>query len=91
MLFLVQGSIFIKVPIPHLPSVTVLVELILRASRHAVYVSGTQVIIVNGPESQFPITVLLIWLELRPSVQSLEDFNHIVSNQRYFGNKRVGE
>ena len=89
-MFLVQGRIFLKGPIHIFPSVTELGELPLRASRHAVYVAGSQVMIVDEPESQSPIMVLLIWIELRPCVQSLQDYNHIFPNQRSISNEIFG-
>ena len=54
-------------------------------------VAGYQVMIVNEPESQSPITMLLICIEVRPCVQSLEDYNHLVQNQRSVGNEIVGD
>ena len=90
-MFLVQGSIFFKGPIPLLPSVTSLGKIFLRASRHVVDVAGYQVMIVNEPESQSPITMLLIRFEVRPCVQYLEYCNHIFPNQRSVGNERVGK
>ena len=86
-----QGSIFFKGLIPLLPSVTALGELLLRTIRHVIDVVGDQLIIVNDPESQFPITMLLIWLKVRLCIPSLEDCNHIVPNKRSIGNERVGE
>ena len=47
MLFLVQGSMFLKGPIPLILSVTALVEIILHTSRHVISVSGAQVMIVK--------------------------------------------
>ena len=91
MLLLMQGRIFLKGPIPLFPSITALVKLLLRAIHHVVYVAGTHVMIVNEHESQSPITVLLIWIEVRPCVQYLEDWNHFVPNQCYVGNERVGK
>ena len=86
-----QVSIFFKGPIPLLPSVTSLGELLLRTSRHVIDITGDQVTIVNEPESQYTITMLLIRIEVRPCVRSLEDFNHLVPNQRSVGDERVGE
>ena len=91
MLLLVQGSIFLKGSIPSLPSVTALGELLLHAIHHVVYVAGTQLMVVNDPESQYTIMVLLSWIEACPCIQSLEDCNHIFPNQRSIGNERVGE
>ena len=88
---LLQGSIFIKGPIPLIPSVTSLGKLLLRTSFHVVYIAGAQVIIVNEPESQSPITVLLSWLEVGLCVRSLEYCNHVLPNQRSVRNERVGE
>ena len=51
-IFLVQGRIFLKGPIPLFLSVSALGELLLRVSRHDVYNSGAQVMVVNDPESQ---------------------------------------
>ena len=76
---------------PFLPSVPALGDILLCASRHVIYVFGNQVMVVNDPESQSPITMLLSWLEVRPCVRYLEDFNHLVPNQRYVSNERVGE
>ena len=47
--------------------------------------------IVNDPESQSPITMLLIQLEVRPCVWYLEYCNHLVPNQCSFGNEKVCE
>ena len=47
--------------------------------------------IVNEPESQSSITIILIWLEVRPCLISLEDCNLLVPNQHYVGNERVSE
>ena len=35
--------------------------------------------------------MLLSWIEVLPCVRSLEDNNHLVHNQQYVSNKRVGE
>ena len=91
MLLLVQGVIFFKVTIPLLPSVTELGDLILHTSCHVINVAGAQEIILNDPESQSPITILLIRFKVRPCVQSLEDCYHIVPNQRLVGSERVVE
>ena len=91
LMFLLQGSIFFKGPILLLPSVTALVELLLRTSRHVIDVAGTQVMILNYHDSQSLITMLLIRFKVPPCVQSLEDCKYLVSNQRSVGNERVGE
>ena len=91
MLFLVQGSIFLKGPIPLFPSVSTLGDILLCASRHVVYVTCTQVMVVYEPEAQSSITILLICLEVRTCVQSLEYFNHLVPNKRSIGDEIVGE
>ena len=88
MLFLVQGGIFFKFTIPLLPSVTSLGKLLLRTICHVIDVARAQVMIVNKPESQYPITMLLSRLEVLPCVLSLE---HLVPNQRIVGNERVGK
>ena len=62
MILLVQGSIFIKGPIPLLPSVTALGDILLRASRHVIYVSGDQLMIVNDHESSIPSRCFLVGL-----------------------------
>ena len=49
-MFLVQGSIFLKGLISLVSSVTALGEIPLRASRHVIYVDGSQVMIVNEIE-----------------------------------------
>ena len=67
-MFLVQGSIFFKGPIPLLPGVTVLGDILLPASRYVINVSGVQVIILDEPESQSPITIIINLLEVRPCV-----------------------
>ena len=89
-LLLLQVSIFFKGPIPLLPSVTSLGELLLRTSRHVIDITGDQVTIVNEPESQYTITMLLIRIEVRPCVRSLEDCNHLLPNQCSVGNERGG-
>ena len=90
-MFLLQGSILFKGPIPLLPSVTALVELLLRTSRHVINVAGYQVIIVNDPEFQSPITMLLRRLKVCPCVRSLEDCNYLVPYQKSIGNEKVSE
>ena len=54
----------------------------MHARFHVVYVSGTQVIILNEPEYQSYIKVILTLIWVTPYVRSLEDCNHIVPNQR---------
>ena len=90
-MFLVQGSIFLKGPIPLFLSVTALGKLLIRAILHVIYVSRTLVMIVNEAEYQSPITVLLRWLEVRAYVRYLEYSNHLFINQRSVGNEIVGE
>ena len=70
-MFLVQGSIFLKALITLFPSVTALGELLLCTSRHVINFSGSQVMILNEPEYQSPITMLLSRLKVRPCFQSL--------------------
>ena len=91
MLFLVQGSIFIKGPIPLLPRVSELGDLIIRTIHHVVYVVWNQVMFVYEPADQSSIMMLLSWLEVCPCVLSLEDCKHLVPNQHSIGDERVGE
>ena len=91
MMFLAQVIIFLKGSIPLFPSVTSLDELLFRSIRHLIYVAGTQVMVVNETESQSPIRIILSCLKVRPFIRSLEDCNHLVSDQRSVGNERVGE
>ena len=46
-MFLVQGSIFLKGPIPILPSVTALGDIIIRPCCHVIYVAGSKLMTVN--------------------------------------------
>ena len=91
MLFLVQGSIFLKGQITIFPSVSALGKLLLLVIRHVVYVAWTQVMVVYYTDAQSSITMLLIWIEVCPCVRSMEDLNHLVPNQRSIGDERVGE
>ena len=91
MLLLVQSSIILKGSIPSFHSVTAFGELLLHTSHHVIYVADTQVMVVNDPESQSTITILISWIEARPFIRFLEDCNHIVLNQHSIGNERVGE
>ena len=90
MLFLVQGSVFLKGPIPLFPSVSEFGKLLLRSRFHVVYVAWTQVMVVYDPESQSSTTILLSWLDVRTCVRYLEHCNHIVPNQLYIGGEIVG-
>ena len=86
-----QGSIFLEGPIPLFPSISALGELLLRFIRHVVYVAWTKLMIIYELVAQSSITILLGWLEVFPCVQSLEDCNHIVPNQRFICNEQVSE
>ena len=47
--------------------------------------------VVNDPEYQSSIMMLLSWLEVHPCVRSLEYCNHLIPNQRSSGDERVSD
>ena len=77
MLILMQGRIFIEVPVYLLPSVSALSKILLCASRHVVNVAWTKVVIVYEILSHFPITMFLGWLQILPRIKYLNYCNHI--------------
>ena len=87
MLFLVQGSIFLKVPIDVLPTVSELGEPLPRYSYNVVYVYWDQVMDLYEPEAQSFIKMLPSWREVRPCVQSLGYCNNLVPNKRPIGDE----
>ena len=91
MLLLVQSSIILKGSIPSFHSVTAFGELLLHTSHHVIYVANTQVMVVNDPESQSPIAMILIWIDVRSCVLYLEYCNHLLQNQRSISRRAPSE
>ena len=87
MLTLMQGSILLKCPVSLFLRVSALSKLVICASHIVVYVTWTQVVIVYAFLSHSFITMFLGWLQIRPCIRSLKDFDHLVPNQRSVCNK----
>ena len=91
MLLLIQARIILEVPVSLLPSVSGQVELLLRASRHMVYVAWTQVMVLYELVDHSSTTILILWLQIHPYIWSLKDCNHLITNHCSLWNDQVVE
>ena len=86
-----QGSILLEVPVSLFPSVRLLRNIFLRASRHVVYVAWTQVMVVYELVSYYFITIFLSWIQICPHILYLKDSEHLVPNKHSIYDERFGE
>ena len=91
MLLLMQGSILLEISVSLFPSVSALGDLLLRSICHMVYFAWTQVMVVYAIAAHYSITMLLVWIQIRPRIQSLKYSDHLVPNQRSIYNEQFGE
>ena len=80
MMLLMQGRILIEGPVSLFPSVSALINILLHASRHVVYVVWTQLMVLYDTVAHSIIMIFLGWLQIRPCIRSMKYCNHIVPN-----------
>ena len=91
MLLLMQGSIILTGPVSIFPSVSELINLLLCAIFHVVYVAWTQVMVAYDLVAYSSVTIIIEWLQIRPRILSLKDCNNIVPHHRSIYDERLFE